>query len=228
MSARKPFLLLGTPNSGTDWLAGCIVRVTGWRYFQKEFFNPLTNAQHSETLLSNFGSELVTGLENLATCHTQGIDAVVERTWPADTFDFNKEVWSFCKLPALVAHFDCLVITRSAASLFPPSRLRVWQWYDAIYHAFARVHGPHWQHEHFTPQARALHAHAVASDRLTRDATAIGVPQLSYDHLINAESDEIHRVCCYIEKHWPIPALHLAAEILATRRQKKVASAPAQ
>ncbi len=168
--ARKPFLLLGTPNSGTDWLAGCIARVTGWRFFQKEFFNPLTNPDHARELLQAFGCELVSGFEQLARCHTQGIDAVIQRTWPADRYDFNKEVWSFAKLPALVAHFDCLVLTRSTASLFPPSRLRVWQGYDAIWHAIRRAERmPLFAVD---PRDRAREGHAMANEILIRDAAS--------------------------------------------------------
>jgi hypothetical protein len=218
--AQKPFLLLGTPNSGTDWLAGCIARVTGWRYFQKEFFNPLTNAACAETLLTEFGCELVTGLGNLATCYTQQIDAVIEKTWPRDFYDFNKEVWSFAKLPALVAHFDCLVLTRSTSSLFPPSRLRVWQWYDAIWnslHAAGRI-----ELNATTPIARAREAHAAANDILLRDAAALRVPQLSYDHLISSTPEEVRRCCTWLATIWPLDAEKLAVEIITTRRKKNV------
>lgn len=218
MSARKPFLIISTPNSGSDWLAECIQRATRWRYFRKEFFNPLTNGPYAETLLSQFGCELATGAENLATCYTQQIDTVIERTWPRDTYDLNKEVWSFCKLPALKAHFDCIVLTRSTSSLFPPSRLRVWQWYDAIWHALKK--SGRIELNAATPQARAREAHSAATDILLRDATAMSVPQLSYDQLITAEPDEVRRISTWLATIWPLDAEKLAVEIITTRRKK--------
>lgn len=223
MSAGKPFLIVSTPNSGSDWLAECIQRATGWRYFRKEFFNPLTNGAYAETLLSAFGCELATGAEHLSTCYTQQIDAVIERTWPPDTYDLNKEVWSFCKLPALVAHFDCLVLTRSTSSLFPPSRLRVWQWYDAIWNALKKARRI--ELNATTPLARAREAHGAANDILLRDATALRVPQLSYDHLISSTPEEVRRCCTWLAEIWPLDAEKLAVEIITTRRKKNVPTA---
>lgn len=187
MSSR-PFLLLSLPNSGSDWLASCIVAATGWRYYRKEFFNPLTNPDCADELLKAFGCELVTGSEHLCTCDRAAVSAAVQATWPRDTFDFNKEVWSFAKLPALVEHFNCMVLTRSGASLFPPSRLRVWQWYDAIWHQLPRNGRPLFA---VSPRTRAVEGHAVARDMLLRDALAYEVPCLDYERIVQANPHEI-------------------------------------
>lgn len=181
----------------------------------------MTNPDYALILGRAFGCELVSYYRQLGTRDAASVAWVIRETGALEKFRFNKEVWSFAKLPMLCAHFDCLVLTRAAESLFPPSRLRVWQWYDAIYNALL-VSYPLGKMLLLAghPRERCLAAHEAARFILETDAARCGVPIIDYDMMASGDSGDVAAVARCIAQRWPLNAEKLAETILSSRQVK--------
>lgn len=204
--------MMSVPNSGSTWLAGVIARhLPGCRY-AFEFFNPLRNEKHESILRRRFGCELVGCFENIVTPGDDDIDHDIAETWGSESYTFTKEVWSPCKLEAFVRHFRCFVLLRSEGESFPPSRLRVWSWYEHAWHAL-KAQGVLLRG--VTVRERAREAHAYLTRRIRDDAEWLGVPVLMYEQLFaekNAVRETLHRAVGFVSEA-------MVDEIVATRRQ---------
>ena len=117
-----------------------------------------------------------------------------------------------------------LAVVRDAALTFPPKRLRVLNWYDAIWQSLVyhqRTWG--WQHDKmvatmvdhahvFARQSllfRAVAAHTISRRVLLRDCEALGVKPLEWRILITYRDDEL--------------ATYLAERVPAELRPEQVA-----
>ena len=209
------YMLLSLPNSGSDWLMGIIAKQPDMKYYHKEFFNPICNATYRATLETVFGCELIGSYRNIAIPSSEqsfGLESAYRATWNAAEFNLNKEVYSPCKLPFFNQHFRCAILQRQTESLFPPSRLRVLAWYDAIWHSLLarnQVYGyPSLEH-------RAKQAHEITANALFSDAFNEDVPVISYDLLMTASIAEVqkHLDCGWIGLDWN----EVAKEVIATR-----------
>jgi hypothetical protein len=210
----KPLLMLSLPNSGSTWLADLLhEHVPGCRPYFMEFFNPLRNEKHEDVLRRQFGCELVGCYRNIAWAGGVSIDADIEQTWGRESYAFTKEVWSPTKLPAFVRHFRCFVIVRSAEESFPPSRLRVWSFYE---HAWFALRDAGWQVKAERTRARALEAHGLLVGRMVEDAAALGVPVVRYRDLFS----RVDRLSFLLERAIGAPCVELARAIRGTRERR--------
>ena len=108
------------------------------------------------------------------------------------------------------------MLLRAASSVFPPSRLRVLAWYDAIYNALA-------DHGHLVRQAadltaRAKRAHEVSWVLMRQAAACLDIPILDYDELCTADRDRVQQS---LAVGWIADVVNIAgaaADIVATRR----------
>ncbi len=207
----KPRLLLSLPNSGSTWLADIVARRSGVRYFM-EYFNPLRNPRHEQVLVRNFGCELVSCYRNIVSAGDAQIHDDIARTWGRDEFTFTKEVFSPFKLPVFVEHFQCAVLLRSSDGVFPPSRARVWSFYEHAWHALREA-----GHDVFErgARARAIEAHHFMRAVLYRDALRLGVPVIRYEDLFAEEIERIFSVFGHDEI-----ARAIARDVVATRKWK--------
>ena len=77
--APKQYMLLSLPSSGSDWFASCIRAANpDLRYFDKEFFNPITNIELGDQLAVYFkveGGLLVTKVEEGTPAAQAGVKA---------------------------------------------------------------------------------------------------------------------------------------------------------
>lgn len=210
-------MLLTVPSSGSDWLARVLARNAKVNYYEKEFFNPICNRKHGAALERDFGCELVSCYQNIARdAATQpGIGLTIDRTWGREQYTFDKEVWSAFKIPAFVERFRCALLYRSPQQTFPPSRDRVYSWYDAIWNAL-REQGMVAECKPLTE--RAVEAHTHCWQRMFAAAAKYSIPILHYDVLAGGTRLDVRNE---LDCGWMTDVLDLDAavdEIMETRR----------
>jgi len=176
-------MIVSIPNSGTDWLASIIEKWgSGLRYYRKEFFNPICNPRYGQQLELGFGCELVSCYRNIgvrSADQVKTLDDVYRRTWMRENWNFDKENFSAFKVPWLAEHFELVFLYRSYDSMFPPSRLRVLAWYDAIYNALADADMA--IRSKIGLRERARVAHSLCWDEMIPQARRLGAPILDYN-----------------------------------------------
>ncbi|MBZ0120874.1 MAG: hypothetical protein K8H88_28020 [Sandaracinaceae bacterium] len=206
-------LLLSLPNSGSTWTAELMAkRIPG--HYAMEYFNPLRNPERGEILKRNFGCELIECYRNIVTTGDEHVHADIERTWDRDGYTFTKEVFSPAKLPIFVQHFErVVVLLRRTEGVFPPSRLRIWAFYEHAWHAL-REAGHMVRAE--TDRDRAYEAHQRLSAMLRRDARALGVPVVDYEEFFG-DDDTVLEAARILD---PNNQYMLAANLIMSRRPK--------
>lgn len=215
--------VLSLPSSGSTWFAKQLIESTGLiappddNY---EFFQPMRNLCHYSQLSRCFGLETPSLYRNIARRDNHQFDEVYRYTWANMDYTFCKEVWSFAKLADFEKHFRCVVLTRSAEETFPPNRLRVFGWYDAIWRSYIEVRGfePTAMHGQPSPLDIAREAHRWATGDMLESAAAFQVPIIKYHTLT---SGTYHEVLREVEQGWlkEIDTEKLANLIIETREQ---------
>ena len=213
----KPGLMLGIPNSGTSWLGECIGKhLRGGKKYYREYFNPaLCPREHELTLGGHFGSEIVSYYRNIADPAGPGFDSAVQRTWfQQDEFGFTKDVFNPFKLEGFTRHFNCFVLVRDVLESWPPSRGRVYAFYDAIWHALDCAGG--WSLRGGDIYGRCDEARDIIDSSLISSARDLNVPIIDYSLLF----DERARVLEALQPIQPYAdAGAVANEIVATRKR---------
>ena len=224
-SPRHQYMMLSLPNSGTDWLCRILAkhgRGDGLRYYDKEFFNPICNLKHATVLEGPFGCELASCFENIGVrseYQARDLEAAYRATWEIEGYNFDKENFSALKVPFFAQHFDIVFLYRPADNVFPPSRLRVWAWYDAIYTAM--VAKGVIEADQLDLQGRALAAHKACWDIMRDAAKRFGAPILDYETLCKASTESA--VAYHLNVGWIAEAVDVKAaarEIFASRFYK--------
>jgi hypothetical protein len=177
---RDSLCMISLPNSGSTWLAETIAAHSRWNRYAGEFFNPLRNRKHYGLLSSAFGCELIDCFERIAESERQHDLDVIDRTWPAEDFNFTKEVFSPFKLRSYIKRFRCFVLVRMWADTFPAHRARVWSFYEHAWWAL-KING--YPVRPGTLEARATDAFTMMRATLIRDAEQLGVPVIHYRDL---------------------------------------------
>lgn len=213
---NEHMLMQCLPNTGSTWLGGVIARnIPGCRYYQKEFFNPICNLKHEKALSKVFGSELVSCYENIAEGDGPLLDSCIEETWGSEDYSFTKECWSPFKTEAFTRHFRVFVLDRSREHTFPPSRVRVWSFYE---HAWWALKKRGFSLGAESTKARAEEAFDVMRYSLLSDAARLGLPVISYERLWGGQA----QVEAEISKALPEHDADIAKEILESRSNRKV------
>ena len=222
---RHQYMMLSLPNSGTDWLCRILAkhgRGDGLRYYDKEFFNPICNLKYATVLEGPFGCELASCFENIGVrseYQARDLEAAYRATWEMEGYNFDKENFSALKVPFFAQHFDIVFLYRPAYNVFPPSRLRVWAWYDAIYTAM--VANGEIEADQLDLQERALAAHAECWRVMRAAAAKIGAPILDYETLCKASTESA--VAYHLNVGWIAEAVDVKAaarEVFASRFYK--------
>lgn len=176
-------MLLAMPNSGSDLLIRCIRQVIPpMPYFEnKEFFNPICNLPDTDKLRDmGFGCELYP--YNIWNKPSAEADQYVEDE--IGKYYLWKDVFWFGKADFFTRHFNCCILTRGL-DVFPPSRLRVLQWYDAIY-------GQTSKHGQVGLLKRVYLSHQLAYNHSTKIALEKKIPHLSSSWLQKGVSTGKH------------------------------------
>jgi hypothetical protein len=224
------YLILSLPNSGTDWLCPILAEHGGLRYYHKEFFNPICNWQYGHVLEAGFGCELPSCHQNIARGgEAADLESIYRQTWAREEWNFDKENFSPLKADWFARHFRLAFLLRPSDSLFPPSRLRVWAWYDAFYCAFLAAGRLGQSHGERPLPVRARIAHHMASAIMHEAADRINAPVLDYDVLCKADKATLH---AHLSRGWIRDVVNVdaaVASILRTRKYRdKTAKAPFQ
>jgi hypothetical protein len=184
---RRDLLIVTTPNTGSTWLTKLLARHSAAPYYDKEFFNPVCNPLYRDYLGERFGCELVSMYHNIALPMKPGdLEEVLAKTWWRHAWRFNKENQLAWKLEAFRQFFDVVVLWRRMDNVFPPSRPRVWGWYEAFYVSALeagiadKVEGG--------VVSRAMEGWRLAWDKINQDSADL--PRIDYDLLMNAETPE--------------------------------------
>lgn len=212
------YMILSTPNCGTDWLCKILAsHGRGLSYYNKEFFNPICNERYGEVLASAFGCELASCYRKIAQkVSADELDRVYDATWLQQTCNFDKENFAAWRVEFFAERFDLAFLQRPVVGVFPPSRLRVWAWYDAIWQSAVqacRLHGfP------FSLRDRARQAYWAAWCELSSWAERLNAPVIQYDVLCRGDRQA---VLGQINRGWIAATVDVGAavdEIIATRR----------
>jgi hypothetical protein len=223
-------MILSLPNSGTDWLCRILAKHgkgDGLRYYEKEFFNPICNPKYAMMLEPVFGCELAYCHENIgiwSEVQDEELEAVYQDSWACESYNFDKENYSALKVRFFARHFELVFLFRPVENVFPPSRLRVWAWYDAIYSALVAT-GMIEETGPIDLEGRSVAAHKTCWDVMWKEAEAIGAPVLDYERLCKAGS--VEDVADHLGRGWIARAVDVpaaAAEIFATRRYENKAA----
>ena len=215
----SPLVLLSLPNSGSTWVAGILARhIEACRYYRIEFFNPLRNRKHYSRLSTIFGCELAGCFRNIVHRPTPAqFAAVLRDTWRKEDYTFTKEVFCPRMLELFRGEgFQVRVLQSDETLVFPPTRVRVYSFYE---HAYVALR----ERRHVGPPpdapllAKCLSAYRNLSVMLEHDARRAGLPILRYAELLTASpaavSESLHRQ--------QIPGLNVEAaarDIVSKRR----------
>lgn len=230
----KPYAILSMPSQGSTWFKDCVMLSQGLSY-GGEFFHPLLNIQHYDTLTGAFGS----GLYDLLPVVLRGYE---NHDWLREPYDrclglfrttgleLTKETWSAWKHAFFNEHFEVMYLVRSFRRTFPPHRLRFVEWYANIHHAichdwegkpsqFRCDHAFCYRNSRsqVTVQQRVALAFAAGTKQLDLGARAVERKVISYDCLMSMSLEELPlyllaRVPCQFD----VP--RLAKAIYQTRR----------
>lgn len=227
---KGQLLLVGMSDSGTNWLAKTIVDAARQplRYC-REFFNPICNLRYAPTLVKGWGCEVPSTIPMLARAsETQPeLQAIYDLTWRKEAYTFTKENYSVWKLGFLRQHFDLVAIYREASSLWPPARLRVITWYNAVYESIQMNRGGYDSafvadvlryRDGLSIAQRAEAGHALSVNYLLRECARLSVPVMPYSWCLTAsEAELVQYARSTTLKDYVIPA-QWARAVVTTRR----------
>jgi hypothetical protein len=205
----KPLLILSIPNSGSTWFADLVAKNTPGdiKYFP-EFFNPLRNVRFEADLAPNFGCETIRSYRNIADPGDHVARSEVRRMWVVAGYGMTKEVFSPFKMQLfLEAGFRVVVFLRSIEQSFPPSRLRVWSFYE---HAWWALKAQGMDVRADSIRERAIEAALIMRARLEGDAVQYACPVVHWESLMEA-------ISCGRLRDGLTPALGFDADQLAVR-----------
>lgn len=223
-------MLLSLPNSGTDWLVGCICRCENLNYY-REFFNPIVNPQYEDIIASAFGCELNDTSDMIAAPISDEITfEVLQNTWRKTNFNFTKENYSPFKLRFFKSFFECFVLYRETEMCIPGSRREaVMTWYSSLWSSLKNNLAtlPHsifaatdWAIKNAnTINKRQVAAHILCGHNLLQDARKMGVPVLQYNDLMSLPEQKIAETMSGIH-NFRNPE-KIAQEIVNSRRPRQ-------
>jgi hypothetical protein len=117
-------------------------------------------------------------------------------------------------------HFQLAFLYRAVDNVFPPSRLRVWAFYDAIYMGLLSS-GVIQESEQRDLEGRAIVAHAACWSEMRHQAEVLNSPILDYERLCTAGS--VAEVADHLGSGWIAEAIDVkaaAAEVLESAQYR--------
>ena len=221
------YLILSLPSSGSDWLSRILAKNSELQYYDKEFFNPacnwnfeLVDGGYSHILEKGFGCEWASSCKNIADRNVSLdlLESIYQETWLRQNYTFDKENYSAFRVPFFKRYFDIVYLYRSVRTLFPPSRARVLNWYDAIY-ASLKMNGIVDSPIDESIRNRVLTAHRICWREL--ESSGPYIPVIDYDILVEGSEIAVREE---LEKGWLLKAINIDGalqDVLDTRSRKE-------
>lgn len=226
-SRNEQIAIISLPSSGSTWFAKQLIEATGLTPppdDNYEFFQPLRTQRHELELSKCFGLEIPSLYRNVAipSDDQPKIHEVYNATWGQENFSICKEVWSFAKVAFFNQYFRTVCLTRSPDETFPPNRLRVYGWYDAIYRAYVDLRGQMTEPTGLRHiEGRARIGHAFATVAMLGDAQVLKVPVIQYSVLMNGNRKQVYNELNVFWLNTDIDVEKLTDKIMSTREQIK-------
>jgi len=199
MSDRRQLLMLTQPSSGSSWLCDCMAKALngGPEGYYREFFNPALCPRDLEPIFSSyFASELVPTHENVLR-FAGGKDGEAIRAclrlasrWGVA---FTKVTMQPFLAKTFAEEFDVFVLLRREEETFPPSRGRVYSFYNQIYQAYnkAYVSDDPWSVS-LSLDRRCRDAHQWMRRSLLEQAEELSLPVLHYETMMGQANSVRH------------------------------------
>lgn len=194
---KEQFMVVCNANSGSDWLSPILARRVAsgpQKYWQKEFFNPITNNRFAEELSPVFPSESAIGYENFGVRLTDDLiqrvlNPIYRKTWAQLDYTFNKEAYTPNFTRWYASKFNVVGLVRTTEDLFPPTKARTWATYETMWLGL-RKNG--WVLFHSeSMKSRAMEAHRVMREFLMQELADIGAPVLHYETMVSGSESEV-------------------------------------
>ena len=236
---KKPFMLLGLPNTGTDWLASQICDSNKNLLYYREFFNPITNDLYPEEISEFFGCELSTTARNIAKkILPPDYKKTIKHTWKKTDFNFTKENYSAFQIENHQESFDCFILYRKLCESLPSQdqnperRGAVINWYDSIY--FSLIENQKQLEpdvadlvEFSKNKANSINkkiasAHVICYYKILKDAKKYKIPVINYSILTENRGEEIAN---HLQEMlvWKLANVDdVTKKILKTRKKRKI------
>jgi len=211
----KPLAILSLPNSGSTWLADTLAKVAGKELgsYYHEFFNPNQNHLMETELRRFFGGELASCYQNIARPSSPELSEFIKQMWLESCHGFTKEVFSPFMIESFAETFRVVVLLRHTSGVFPPSRIRVWSFYE---HAWQAMKDRGFRLQETTLRAKAYEAHFQMARHMRETAISAKVPIIYYEDLFDDELIE----GALVDAGLAYPGV--VEELRNTRRLKKV------
>jgi len=235
---KKPFMLLGLPNTGTDWFVSQICDSNKNLLYYREFFNPITNDLYSEEISEFFGCELSTTARNIAKrILPEEYKKIITNTWKKTNFNFTKENYSAFQIENHQEVFDCFVLYRDIKNSLPSQgensdrKAAVINWYDSIYFSLIEnqndLESDVLEILKFAKKKanninkKIISAHIICYYKMLKDAKKYKIPVINYSILIEKEKKEVMN---HLDEMmvWKIGNTEwISDNILKTRKKRK-------
>lgn len=224
-------MLLGLPNTGTDWFSEQICAANPNLRYYREFFNPICNPNHSNALSQIFGCELPNTIEQIARpCAWEKYKDIVQQTWSQRNINFTKENYSIWKIHYHHQLFNCFVLHRELDFCLPAKTRRVDDvnsWYMAIYTSavknieflqkdilplveFAQNHAD-------TVNKKVVSAYFIGYRQTLNTAAELNLPIIEYEKLMTLDLEKLQS---YLKQLTVADPVKLAQRIIGSRRPR--------
>lgn len=228
---NKAFMLIGLPNTGTDWFAEQICHSSNKVRYFREFFNPITNPDCSNDL-AIFGCEDRKTIDRIASSYTwDEYKKVLKNTWEKYNYNFTKENYSLFQIHHHHKIFKCFVLYRELEFCLP-SVTRYYdvnRWYNAIYESminnesildaslspyieFCKKHANNLD-------KKAIAAHVIGYKQIFLVAKEYNLPIVEYNKLLELNYQELVNYLSFLKNIYPEK---LAKNIIQTRKKRDV------
>jgi hypothetical protein len=209
----KPTLLATIPSSGSSWIADCYSLAHPEQKCTREFFSATYNWRFAERIQRDVGDMMYSTVPLLSQAlSVNRVEQLLEDTWKKENWDFTKECHLAWSLESFSRFFDCIVLVRSFAGTFPPSRARVVRWYEHLFCSL-QINGlldQFCDESGKTPTTKAAVAHYLATKRLVLAARQIGCPLVVSDKLdFPASLASVEKMARQTERKIERPQEHL-------------------
>lgn len=228
---KKPFLLLGLPNTGTDWFAKVICDSNLNLTYFREYFNPITNKEISDQLIPAFGCEIPETINYIARpCSWNEYKTLIENTWKKSKLNFTKENYSIFQIRHHQKKFNSFVLYRDLEHSLPSiTRFdEVNSWYKAIYDSIIfnintlshklKCLAEFCQKQADTLEKQVISAHIMGYRQTIDSAIEFKIPIFNYDKLINYDENQLIEYLSPLKIADPI---QLSYNILKTRKKRE-------
>lgn len=178
----KPIAILSLPSQGSDWFTESLNSILEYKY-HREYFQPLHNMEISGKLLeAGFGCEL-DGYQ-IKNTPKKGLTEFFVNDIKERNIQLVKEVWSSAKWKWFNEHFDTIYLIRRFDNTFPPTRMRVINWYHHLWYTNVRFESPM-----MSIPRRCLNGYNFGINQLNEGAKKNNTNIIEYEKLLDLDID---------------------------------------